>query len=82
MFLGTHAGKEWLNDGTQTERKEHSRAYVTFVYISIAHSCVGERLVVTDVTYVDSKARSLWSVICYTPLLLTIMLVEPIINLV
>lgn len=62
--------------------KDDTRTYVTIVYISFARSWVGERLVATDVTYVGSKAHYLWSVIFHRPLLLTIMPVEPIINLV
>jgi len=61
---------------------DNSPTYVTIVYISVAHSWVGERLVGTGVAYIGSKARSLWSVIFHRPLLLTIMPVEPIINLV
>lgn len=49
--------------------KDNSFTYITIVYISVAHSWVGERLVVTDVTCVGYKARSLWSVIFHRPLL-------------
>jgi hypothetical protein len=57
---------------------DDSPTYVTIVYISVAHSWVGEGR--TGVAYIGSKARSLWSVIFHRALLLTIMPVEPIVN--
>ena len=76
----TQPGKERLNEGTNREEKAiRVRMLLLSIYQLHTHRWV-ERLVGKHVTYVGSKAPSLWSVIFHKPLILTFRPVELCIN--